>query len=292
MNFRYVGPGEGEYRLDSATALGVLDFTFLGSGLGDYTVGRQLALPTVTDAAAFHAAIGGRNDQPHLRAELNVTSHDANRFSNLDDDDNVGSAWRVSGRTPALFGDADEGTGVRLEGRAERIEDRFHELGRIRLPFFYEAFNLQGTKRDIDEEFFELATVSQYADRRADFGWERLDREGSFLWDHLRSGGEVRLAGPLRWTHLWSRAVTRREGQSDGTRVDRRFQLSWNQFAIVPFAAYTGERFEDYRDTGASGFRREGFGSGLRWAGAGELSLSREEADSLRSDGSGCSPDR
>jgi hypothetical protein len=273
VNFRYVGPGAGEYTLEGL---------FRGDGLGDYTVGRQLVLPTVTDAAAFHVGIGERVDGPHVRAELNVTDHDANRFSDLDDENNVGSAWRVSARSPALFGDLDDGTGVRLEGRAERIEDRFHELGRIRSPFFYEAFNLQGAARDVDEEFYEVATVAQYDDRRADIGWERLDREGEFLGDRLRSTGTGRVAGPLRWTHLWSRARTRRSGQSDGERMDRRLQLSWNQYVVVPFADYSGERFEDYRDTGVSGFRRETLASGLRWVGGGELLLSRESADSLR----------
>lgn len=285
VNFRYVGPGAGEYTLEGATPLGILDFVFRGAGLGDYTVGRQLALPKVTDAVAFHVGVGERLDAPHLRAELNVTDHDANRFSSLDDGDNVGSAWRVSARSPAILGDLDEGTGVRLEGRAERIESRFYELGRIRSPFFYEAFNLQGASRDVDEEFYEVSTVAQYDDRRADFGWERLDREGEFTGDRLRTTGTGRVVGPLRWTHLWSRALTRRTGQSDGERMDRRLQLSWNQYVVIPFADYSGERFEDYRDTGASGFRRETLASGLRWSGGGELSLAREEADSLRGAG-------
>lgn len=292
VNFRYVGPGAGEYTLEGATPLGILDFVFQGAGGGDYTVGRQLVLPEVTDAAAFYVGVGEGTDVPHLRAELDVTDHDANRFSNLDDGDNVGSAWRVTARSPGLFGDPDEGTGVRFEGRAERIEARFHELGRIRAPFFYEAFNLQGVSRDVDEEFYEVATVAQFSDRRADVAWERLDREGEFLGDRIRTRGSGRVAGPLRWVHHWARASTRRDGQSDGVRLDRRLQLSWAQYAVVPFADYSGERSEDYRSDGDAGFRRETLASGLRWAGGGELSVSREAADSLRSDGSGWSQDR
>ena len=58
---------------------------------------------------------------------------------------------------------------------------------------------------------------------------------------------------------------------------------------MVPFVSYSGERFEDDRGFGARGYRREGVESGIRWPGAGQLSVLREGADSLRSDGSGWS---
>lgn len=284
VNFRFVGAGAGEYRLEGATETGILNFTFLGAGLGDYTVGRQLALPSVTDASRISARMGGGMNQPHLAAELDVTDYDANRFSPIDDQDNVGSAWQFSGRSPALFGDPDEGTGLRLQGRAERIEDRFHELGRIRAPFFYQAFNLQDEAREVDEEFYELTTVAEFSRRRVDFGWQRLDREGQFKGDRLSTSGRGVIIGPLNWVHRWARAQNRRTGQANGQRVDRFLGLSWSRFAIVPFTEYTGERFEDFRSTGASGFRRDALAAGLRWAGRGELSLSHEDADSLGAD--------
>lgn len=282
VNFRYVGPGQGEYTLDGATATGILNFIYRGTGLGDYTVGRQLALPTLTDAAVLHVGVGGGPERAHLSAEIDVTEHDANRFSELDDANNAGSAWRISARTPSLFGDPDTGTGVRLEGRAERIEDRFFELGRIRAPFFYEAFNLQGETRDVDEEFFEAGTVAEFERRRADFGWQRLDREGRFQGDRLSTTGTGAVLGPLSWSHRWARAQTRRVGQSAGERLDRQFGLSWDQFAVVPFADYTGERFEDFQPGRTTGFRRDAVLGGLRWVGRGQVSLSHEDADSLR----------
>jgi hypothetical protein len=289
VSFHFVGAGAGDYTLEGASQTGILNFVFQGAGLGDYVVGRQLALPTVTDAAAFHARWGGGDGAPHLAAELDVTDHDANRFSELDNHDNQGSAWRTSLRTPALFGDSDIGTGVRVQGRAERIEERFFALGRIRAPFFYQAFNLQEDKREGDEEYYDFTGVAEYQTRRVDAGWQRLKRAGLFTGDRLSTTGAGKVVGPLAWNHRWARAKTRRTGQADGERVDRGAGLSWNQFALVPFADYSGERFEDYLENRATGFRRETFGGGLRVSGNGQVALAREKADSLRTDGSGWS---
>ena len=287
VNFHFVGAGAGDYTLEGAGPTGILNFVFQGAGLGDYTVGRQLALPSVTDAAAFHARWGGGDGAPHLAAELDITDHDGNRFSELDNHDNQGSAWRASLRTPALFGDSDMGTGVRVQGRAERIEDRFFALGRIRAPFFYQAFNLQDDGREGDEEFYDFVGVAEYRTRRVDAGWQRLKRAGLFDGDRLSTTGAGKIVGPLAWNHRWARAKTRRTGQTDGERVDRGVGLSWNQFALVPFADYSGERFEDYLENRATGFRRETIGGGLRVSGHGQVSLNQEKADSLRTDGSG-----
>ncbi|RKZ17967.1 hypothetical protein DRQ53_02050 [bacterium] len=287
VNFRFVGPAAGEYTLEGATETGILNFVFQGPALGDYTVGRQLALPSVTDVARLSARWGGDDQMPHLGAEIDITDHDANRFSSIDDGNNAGSAWRLSVRSPSLFGEPDQGTGLRVQGRAERIEDRFHELGRIRRPFFYEAFNLQNDARERDEEYYDFATVAEFARRRADFGWQRLEREGQFLGDRLSSTGHGTVVGPLNWTHRWARALNRRTGQADGKRLNRHFGLNWSQFRLVPFANYSSEQFEDFQASRATGFRRETLTSGVTWTGHGELALSREEADSLLADASG-----
>lgn len=287
VDFLFVGPGEGSYRVLGANAEGELTYEYVGPGQGDYAIGRALPLPAVTDVIVAHGQWGRDETTGYVRAEVDRTAHDANRFSPLDDGDNAGSAYGLEFLTPRLFGEADDDTGLRLRGRAERIEDRFFALGRLRAPFFYEAWNLQDERRDAAEDHVDLGGEWKGDERRVDAAWQLLDRGADYSGQRWTTTGAGRLLGPVHFRHALASTRADRRGGGASDRDDRRVRLQWSDRGWIPFVELRSERFEDRRQERARGYRSGTVELGSEWTGLGALAWTHEVADSLDSDGSG-----
>ena len=281
VDFLFVGPGKGSYRLDGVGSAGQPRFVFVGAGQGEYAVGRSLPLPERTDVAVARMALGRlEGDGASLRAEVDFSSHDANRLSAVDDEDNGGHAWRLEMRSPVLL--RTRGGGLRLGARAETIAADFFALGRLRRPFFYETWNLEGQERTGDERWRVLRADWSDSSRSVGLGVESLERVGAYEGRRLRSEGRGRVVGPLHWSHLYSVVRSERPAAESGERVDRRVRLHWQRPGWTPFAESGGERFEDRRTVGGVGYRSRYTEVGLAAGDRGGLSFRREYADSLR----------
>lgn len=286
VDFLYVGRNEGSYRVLGADAEGELTFEFVGAGAGDYAIGRALPLPSVTDVLVAHAQWGRDETTGYLRAEVDRTAHDANRFSSIDDADNTGAAYGVEFMTPRLFGGTDDATGLRLRGRAERIEERFFALGRLRAPFFYEAWNLQAEARDTAEDHVDVGGEWAGDERRVDASWQLLDRGARYSGQRWTTTGAGRLLGPVHFRHALASTRADREGGGASDRDDRRLRLQWSDEGWIPFVELRSERFEDRRRTRARGYRSGTVEVGSQWTGVGGVAWMHEVADSLETDGS------
>jgi len=298
VSFFYVGPGDGDYALESLTETGERIFAYQGPGGGSYLIGRPLPLPESHSLVTMVARLGDA-EQPRLRAEVNFSRRDLNQLSGLDDDDNAGTAWVLSGDT----GEGELAPGGRslgrfaLQGRHEARDGRFRAFLLRKDLFTYDRWGLAG--RAQRENFLEERDLeTQLAGRwQAGAKGRRLGLRGE--WGRLEHGQALtasRWAAVSSWQlgggegeSRWEEATSRdRVDPLDVTRRRQRHQGSWRVLGVQPSAFYEDDSWRDAAVVGAAagGARLRQWGGGLRslpgqtwrWQGT----WSRGLADSLR----------
>ncbi len=289
VDFERVGEGQGDYRLVDVDRDGNRIFQYVGPGNGDHRIGRRLALPSSTEAAVIGFRLGSADpgQEGYLRAEADFTRRDENTLSQLDDGDNDGMAWRVAGATGWLLSAA-EGMGLRLRGSAEGIGPDFHELGRIRLPFFYDAWNLQNQPRTQWEGHETFEVLARGTERSSNASIERLHRHGGYDGSRARWAAAGPLWGPLRWRHDLAFTSNENAGVSKGHRRDRLFRLGLDLGRVEPYLRWTDERYDDGPDLQKRGYQSQEWGAGLvstHSMADGKVEFRRRLADSLSTDG-------
>ncbi|MBN1447089.1 MAG: hypothetical protein JXA28_04100, partial [Bacteroidetes bacterium] len=132
--FSYVGQGNGDYRRRT-----VGTFVFAGIGGGDYAPLRLLPLPRLHQLLDLQlAAVPAENLR--IGGELGVSDLDANRFSDVDDDDNTGTAYNLTLQwkpKTRRFGDVD------LHARYRDVDAGFQPVDRINDIEFRRKWDLQ-----------------------------------------------------------------------------------------------------------------------------------------------------
>ncbi len=280
LDFVFVGAGKGDYELLGVTETGALEFVWRGVGNGDYRVGRRLDLPEKTDYAVVRVGAGRVATGAGIEAELNASRHDANRLSDLDDQDNQGAAWRVNAAS-GWWGSSETAKGLRLRAVVERIERNFRSSGRLREPFFYDVWNLQDELRNEDETFAQAGVEWRGKERRVDVGFRRLDRGTTYQGQRWEVPGSGRVVGNLGWEHLFAQTTAERESGARSSRRDRRLRLKWKAGVWQPFVEARDEIFRDFRTAGWTGYRSGGWMVGLDGGADTRLEYSRDVADSL-----------
>ena len=288
LNFERVGEGKGDYLQSDVDAKGRRIYKYVGQGVGDHRIGRRLPMPSSTEAAVIGLNLGSQNQEKEgfLAVEADFTRRDENTLSPLDEENNDGMAWRVQGATGWMLS-SQEAMGVRIRGSAEGIDPKFHELGRIRIPFFYDAWNLQDQKRDQWEGHETLEMLVRDATHRSNMSVERLHRHGGYDGARGRWSAAGPIAGPLNWRH--DLAFMRHQGKgSEGHRRDRSARMGLDLGEVEPYLRWVDERFDDGPSVSKRGFQSQEWGAGILSSHAiadGSLEYRRRLADSLSTDG-------
>lgn len=264
VTFTSVGAGRGDYRLDRLSDTGLRVFVHVGAGLGDYVVGRALRLPSRTEATVAGIELGDRKTGGFAAVELDATARDENVASTRDDQDNDDVAWRAEAATPWLLGQGQPERGVRASGLAEALGGRFHELGRIREPFFYEAWNLQGQTRDAREGREQLSLQARFARGGGSLALTRLHRTGVYDGRRAVHDASASLLGPLRWSHTLAFTSADRPQQQPSFRRDRTLRLSAELPVLVPQLRWSDQHFSDGAAGARRGFRFDEWAAGVR----------------------------
>jgi hypothetical protein len=176
VTFVEVGQGKGDYRRAGISTRGIPYFEFTGNGLGSYRTGRLLPLPESTDL--YTARIERATGALSFDGEWNVSDHDANTLSNLDDGNNQGSAgqFRIGLRHDATWR-------MGLSGAASYLQDRFTSFDRVRPGYYYRDWNLEGVPLVGDERTYEASADLSRA-KAASFRYTlgRLERDQYQGW--------------------------------------------------------------------------------------------------------------
>ncbi len=297
VNFFYVGPGQGDYILDSLTESGGKVFVHQGDGQGNHLVGRPLARPSSQSVATINAALGDTAGD-HFQAEWSFGNHDLNQLSDLDNGDNQGSAGRLEARF--------QNKQVVVAGRS---------LGRTTVRAFWEKQDAEFRPFQVHKTVFDFDNWG-LADRARREGF--LDQENSEagvdgLWqlggpgksleikgnlgrlDHGDNLEADRLSGTVKWQLGGGRGSHGQQTAHASDSVDpldithqsKNHQLSWILGPVVPVALYNFRQWEDAKISGgrSAGYRLEELGTGLASAPgrnlAWRLDFKRALADSL-----------
>ncbi|MBD3348302.1 MAG: hypothetical protein GF400_03780 [Candidatus Eisenbacteria bacterium] len=279
--FVYAGADSGVYDLHfERRKSGDYDYDFegdryvyVGEGEGEYSLGRSLPLPSDLIFGAVDAAVPlGREGS--LDMEAAVSSLDENTLSDLDDDDNLGSAQALSVELPKIPLRADGESSLGFEMDARRVAGAFRGVGRYRDVIYLEKWELEGLELPVsellldgsvtaaDEQLGRLALSYGYLERG-----ESVSARKAELALEARPTDDTRLSADGRLVEL---DATEESREREFLRADLRHDLG----PVAPGASYrhdsrvsdgvSGERYDEY---GMSLDRRGGaFGFGARYA--------------------------
>jgi len=281
LDFYEVGAGKGDYEPDGFTARGEVKYAYVGDGEGDYVIGRGLALPERT--RLFSLGLSGERGRLFAEAEGNVSLHDRNVLSALDDGDNDGSAFKFEGglkKVPVPY------SLLTLKGFYSSLQSRFSPPDKPRGSYFYRNWNLEETELVGTERIGGLSVdVEGEGPWRLRGTHELLSRESL----EARKSELEAVVGNHVERGLRLRAIESNVGEDR----DRRFAAGEGAFRIwrlVPSVAYETERYRSFvtaaPDTGrlyhqgTVSLRSHEMGSFT-----GNLSVRRRLTDRLSADG-------
>lgn len=237
VTFVEVGPGVGDYRRAGISARGAAYFEFTGAGNGTYRVGRRLPLPSVLDVAT--ARVGRATGDFTFDAEWNMSDHDRNRLSSLDDDDNTGQAGQ------ARIGVARGGAWrVGVGAAATLLEDRFTSFDRARPWYYYRDWNLEDVALVGREVTGEIAASVAHADRAsARYALARLDRPA---FDGVKHEALVTV-GRLDERGVSARGLSSQMNGVDNERTRRHIVVdaAYGIWKVVPGAVVATEEYRN-----------------------------------------------
>ncbi len=239
----YKAAGGGDYDTDGFSSSGELKYRYVGEGEGDYRIGRRLPLPERKDLVAVSADAG--SDHLFLRAEGDFSRHDRNTLSGLDDGDNNGAAYTVEGGLRGF--DFLEST-LNLKGSYSSLESSFAAPDRVRRAYFYRNWNLEGVELEGRENISGLK-LNWERDRwwKLEGSYSRLTRTGGTSAGRGRAEGELGNPENRGLRFQWLRT-------ENSDRRKREFALAKGVFAmwkLVPGITLDRERYRSFSPAGA-----------------------------------------
>jgi hypothetical protein len=259
-HFEFVGSGSGDYRLefyeagtlkgdylvDGFSSSGYVKYRYAGEGKGDFRLGRFLPLPERT--RLFSLGASGAKGILFFDAEGNVSIHDRNLFSTLDDGDNADQAMRFTGGLKEV---AIPGAHLSLSGEFSTLGDRFTSPDKPRESYFYRDWGLESVPLSGREDIGggRLALVGTRAWNVA-ASYLSLSRGDSISADKVDMSGQL---GDMQTRGLMFKGFR----SSSGSERERRFIQGggvcsfWH---LVPRLTLESERYRALRsaapDTG------------------------------------------
>ena len=236
VSFVEVGSG-GDYRRAGISPRGTTYFEFVGVGAGEYRVGQQLPLPDRVDLVT--ARVARENGSFTFDAEWNVSDHDQNLLSSLDDDDNVGNA----GQAHAGFTRGDDWR-LGVAGAASLLEDRFQSFDRARPWYYYKDWNLEDVALVGRETTQEVSVSALRASRfGARYTLGRLERSTftGIKNEATLTSGSLSDRG-MSARGLWS------DTEAIGnlrTRRNLTVDAAYGVWAVVPALSFSAEEFRN-----------------------------------------------
>ncbi len=192
VQFSNVGEGQGSYQRAGNSVNGLV-FEWVGPGQGSYEPFRTLPAPIEQQMAAFNGSFE-ISEKARIFGEWAVSDFDQNRFSALDDGDNIDQAY-LGG---IEISDLQAGMGnlnFKAERRFSGADFRFFE--RTRDVEFDRKWNLSSLNqsKEITNELFATYNFSEWTNIGAAFGTiERQDFSGlrqssEFVTDNVKTIG-------------------------------------------------------------------------------------------------------
>ncbi|UCE19946.1 MAG: hypothetical protein JSV84_06275 [Gemmatimonadota bacterium] len=191
-----------------------------------------------------------------LGGELGISRLDNNVLSEMDDSDNVGQAFKITGAltSPRLtWGNHTVGN-IELTGFYRSFGERFQPVGRIRIAEYDRRWNLPSDLSPGTENVGELNAVYRPNNRSAfGFGLGRIERGTAFQGSRDEIRTDLAIRGLPHINYLLESIHSRDSSQpdsaglleSDWTRHNLR--SAYTLWKLKPNISFEGERKEDTR---------------------------------------------
>lgn len=200
--FTQVGQGNGQYILDTETTANERVYRWVGidpvscQALGDFAPIANLSAPMQQQlfSGGFEYKF---SDKASLQSEVALSRIDLNRFSTVDDDDNLGLAGYTTFNRRFQLGSDSSGWDLNTTLSYEFTQNTFQALNPYRAPEFLRDWNIanvagQGTAEQAAEQIGKLGLRLNKAKwGNIGYGFSGFLRKG--LYEGLRHEGELRL---------------------------------------------------------------------------------------------------
>lgn len=237
VSFVEVGAGHGDYNRAGISPRGQPYYEFVGIGKGVYLVGKRLPLPESLQVAT--ARLARQKGILTFDAEWNVSDHDRNLYSSLDDADNTGQAGQASIAitTPGVWH-------LQLAGSGSVLDDRFTSFDRPRPVYYYRDWNLEDVPLVGRERTGEVsASVAREHVGSLRYALGHLDRPGFTGIKH-----DARLeSGSLADRGIVARGLDSDMQGNDNERTRRNVSVdaAWGMWKVVPGVSYSTETYRN-----------------------------------------------
>lgn len=171
--FTYFGANLGDYRLTQSTNNGQI-YEYVGPNLGDYQAVRRLVAPVSTQVYSISTEYELKNGK--IGSDISLSTHDANLFSKIGNQQNVGYAARFYGQKELKKG---SWTGTPMF-EYQRIDRHFTILDRINDVDFWRDFNLQNEFNGITQNRLIFSFLNNWKDAFFNYKFNYLDELKSY----------------------------------------------------------------------------------------------------------------
>jgi len=262
--FSFFGPGKGDYR-----NIGLGRFEYVGETLGDYRPFVILPQAQRHDMVGININASPAKDL-NFKSEVAFSNFDQNVYSNVDDNDNHGTAYNmVAAFRPEQLrlGSVNLGR-LDLSARLRRKTIHFRDVDRTTIAEFNRRWNITDSVQTAEENIVEVGgdyVPVQGVSLGGGFG--RLSKTSSFESQRWEARTRLNRENLPKISHFieFINRDDRLTGTSDWLRQkgNAEYQLKW----VKPFFQFEGEvRKDAHKDTTGSGFRYNSYTTGLQIA--------------------------
>jgi hypothetical protein len=208
--FSDVGDQKGSYGIKEATTINGRVYEFVGIGKGRYEPIIRLVSPRQQQLIV----LGNRyqlNGDSHVHTEISLSNIDQNRFSSLDDGDNLGAAAMINFKTSKTLTaqeDSSRNNSLNTAIIYEFKNRNFLPVNPYRPTEFIRDWNLLGNTTEHNEHIINSEAGIQWNNAMISYGFSGFFQEGNYRgYKHLpklvygKKGNSIEINGNFLFTN-------------------------------------------------------------------------------------------
>jgi len=153
--FTNFSENNGSYDIDSVSGTNGRVYTYVGEGNGKYDPLIQLVAPEKKQLVTF-SSLHNFSDSTHVYLETALSNNDLNRFSNINNDDNVGLAAKANFTDLRSIGKTAKYS-LQTSLDYEITDANFKALNPYRDPEFFRDWNLQANQKFNQQDLYSAS---------------------------------------------------------------------------------------------------------------------------------------
>lgn len=176
--FSEVGVGNGDYSIKEDVGINGRVYEYVGPGNGSYLPIIQLIAPELRQV--FSSRIEYKlHKNTEMYGELSISRNDRNRLSDLDDNDNQGTAAQI-GFQHSINIDSTLTNKIAIHSNLEHVGQRYNQLNPFRSPEFTRDWSLPIIKDATTENIWRSGIDAKYNHLTLSYLLSKYDRQNQY----------------------------------------------------------------------------------------------------------------